>query len=640
VAQPVGEPVLRSIAYVIGVEIRPFSAVPPDIQQVVREGVKTLQQPVAFSVNGHRYLAYRYDHHFEAVLVAGPYALSSDPEHREVPTVTSETEARIPLALEAASEGIYQFTEQQRERIEIASQFELMNGAIIAITAKLSLDNVLNRIVDLARAVAGARYAALGVPGPGGELEKFITSGLTQEQRDAIGELPKGRGVLGALIRERRSMRLRNIADHPTSVGFPKNHPNMHSFLGVPIISRGEVVGNLYLTEKRFGDEFTPEDEQLVELLARHAAVAIENAKLYAVLLSHEERLRFVIDQLPEAVVLVETDPERVTMANQQVSNLLGWDMELPLPLAEFLRRNPRYGPDGRQLADDEMPVVRSLRHGEIVAHSEIAMARPDGSQLTLLVNSAPLRQPDGTIVAATIVFQDITLLKDAEQLKDDFLSLVSHELRTPLTTIHGGAQLLMETSVELEPAARQEILQDVLSESKRLVNLVENMVQLANIRAGRFRIEAEPVHVGFLIRRALRAVEDATAGREIRVEQAPDLLASGDIESLDQVLRNLLQNVAKYVPDQSPIDVHATERDGMVLISVRDYGKGIDPNELPLLFDRFQRGREKATTSGMGLGLYLSRMIVEAHGGQLWFELPDGGGSRFVFSVLKAEPE
>src|SRR5436309_2881827 len=152
----------------------------------------------------------------------------------------------------------------------------------IAIGSELSLDAVLERIVEAAAALTGARYAALGViDRTGMALERFITTGVDEQTRAAIGDPPRGRGILGVLIREAKTLRLRDLQDDPRSVGFPPNHPEMHGFLGVPILLRGVAYGNLYLTEKRSGDEFTEEDEELVTLLASQAAVAVENARLY-----------------------------------------------------------------------------------------------------------------------------------------------------------------------------------------------------------------------------------------------------------------------------------------------------------------------------------------------------------------------
>jgi two-component system, NarL family, sensor histidine kinase DevS len=152
----------------------------------------------------------------------------------------------------------------------------------VALASELSLDAVLQKIVEAAADLTEAQYAALGVIDPSGRgLERFVVTGLDKETQAAIGDPPHGRGILGALIDDAKSLRLENLGDDPRSVGFPPNHPPMRSFLGVPILLRGVAYGNLYLTEKARGEPFSAEDEELVTLLSSQAAVAIENARLY-----------------------------------------------------------------------------------------------------------------------------------------------------------------------------------------------------------------------------------------------------------------------------------------------------------------------------------------------------------------------
>ena len=153
--------------------------------------------------------------------------------------------------------------------------------AIVAVGSELDLATVLHRIVEAAVALADATYGALGVIGEPDRLSQFTTVGLDDEARARIGPLPSGRGILGLLIREPDPLRLRNLSDHQASFGFPPNHPPMSSFLGVPVRVRGEVFGNLYLTNKRSGDEFDAEDERVVVALAAAVGVAVENARLY-----------------------------------------------------------------------------------------------------------------------------------------------------------------------------------------------------------------------------------------------------------------------------------------------------------------------------------------------------------------------
>ena len=161
-------------------------------------------------------------------------------------------------------------------------RLRVLVDAGIALSSELSLDALLQQLVETAAQLTGARYAALGVIDSTGQgLERFLTTGIDPETHAAIGDLPRGRGILGVLIRDAKPLRLHDLGDDPRSVGFPDHHPPMRSFLGVPILLRGVAYGNLYLTEKIGGGDFTDEDEELTQLLAAQAAVAIENTRLY-----------------------------------------------------------------------------------------------------------------------------------------------------------------------------------------------------------------------------------------------------------------------------------------------------------------------------------------------------------------------
>ena len=177
----------------------------------------------------------------------------------------------------------------------------------MALASELSLDSLLQRLTEVAAELTDARYAALGVIDPtGSRLERFVTYGLDDEKRSAIGDPPHGRGILGALIDDARPLRLHAITDDPRSVGFPPNHPAMTTFLGVPVLLRGVAYGNLYLTEKAGDEDFTQADQELVELLASQAAVAIENARLYEASRRWSRQLESLIDV--SSAIARETD--------------------------------------------------------------------------------------------------------------------------------------------------------------------------------------------------------------------------------------------------------------------------------------------------------------------------------------------
>ena len=161
-------------------------------------------------------------------------------------------------------------------------ELRALTEAGVALTSELALETVLQRVVDIARELIGARYAALSVLGPSGEITRFITSGVSAEEREAIGDVPSGKGLLGVLLHEGDSLRLETISGDPRSASFPPSHPHMTSLLGVPLIFRSRIIGNLYLTDKIGERGFSDHDEELVRLLATQAAVAIRNAELHA----------------------------------------------------------------------------------------------------------------------------------------------------------------------------------------------------------------------------------------------------------------------------------------------------------------------------------------------------------------------
>src|SRR5215218_1599876 len=214
----------------------------------------------------------------------------------------------------------------------IHPRYERLLEAGITLASELSLPAALQRIVELAAELTGARYGALGVLGRDGAITQFITTGVTEEQRAAIGHIPVGRGILGVLIDDATPLRLHDIADDPRSVGFPPNHPPMHSFLGAPVTARGRVYGNLYLTEKQGGHDFDAEDERALVLLAAQAGVAIENAQLYEETRDRARRLE-AIRAITTAILAGTDTGELLALVVRHARELAGADLAtLALP--------------------------------------------------------------------------------------------------------------------------------------------------------------------------------------------------------------------------------------------------------------------------------------------------------------------
>jgi len=433
---------------------------------------------------------------------------------------------------------------QAREKgEELRRQLQALNEAAKALTAELSLDILLQKIVDLARELVSAKYAALGVPDGEGGLAQFLTSGISAQERRAIGAPPRGHGLIGLLLREPKPLRVPDIASDRRAYGFPPHHPRMTSFLGVPILSKGVILGNLYLTDKEGADEFSEDDERLVIMLAAHAAIAIENARLYEQS-QHDVRLK-------------------ATM------------------LRELGRKN------------------RELER----------------------VNEK---------------------LKELDRLKSEFVSLVSHELRAPLTNIQGAIELLLQPGSPLGLDTQRNMLEIIGEQSARLNRLVQGVLNIARIESGKLVLHRACVDMGPMIQHVVQHLGARTTQHRFEVVTAPELpQVWGDRDRVEEILTNLVDNAIKYSPHGGDIVIRAFPRDQEVVISVADSGVGIAPAELSKLFEKFHRvdSRDAREIYGHGLGLYICRKLVEAHGGRIWAESEPGRGSIFSFTLPQRPP-
>ncbi len=490
--------------------------------------------------------------------------------------------------------------------------------AALAVASELKLDAVLQRIVDLAREVVPSRYAALGVTDENGHIREFITSGVTLEEREAIGPIPQGHGLLAALIFDGVPLLVPNILGDPRSVGFPPNHPPMSSLLGVPIRLGERTLGDLYLTERIGQAGFDERDLVTLQALAAHAATAIDRAQLYrgierARRQAEEQRddLRIILESLP-AGVLIRREEGSLELANASaIEMILGSSQPASaLPLEDDDYR--LLGNDGGRLSGGQRPEARALQ-GAPDRNRQLLLERRDGSRLPILVQSAALRDAEGGAARVVVVMQDVRKLREAEQLKDDFLSLASHEFRTPLATIHGGAYLLANQGDGLDDQTRRELLADIVVESERLDRMLTNMLSVTSIQAGQLIPSTEPVLIEPLVRRAAVRV----GGRS----------------------PHLYENAVKYAPNGGDVWTRAIRRGDTIEIMVTDAGVGIAPEHASTVFDRFRRIGSDQSVRGMGLGLYLSRHLVEAQNGRITASSPGIGlGSTFTIGLPIAE--
>jgi signal transduction histidine kinase len=482
--------------------------------------------------------------------------------------------------------------------------------AVTSVSADLDLATLLRRIVEAAARLVDARYGALGVLGPDDRLAQFITVGIDDETRARIGPLPQGRGILGVLIHDPQSLRLTDLSRHPASAGFPAHHPPMHTFLGVPVRVRGEVFGNLYLTDKRGGGPFDADDQQLVEAMAASAAVAIENARLFA-----QARLR-------EAWSSGSAEVTRALLSGDDPGDVLGLiaararelvDAELAtiaLRHEDGLVVEVADGAEARAVIGHRLPLEGSLAGvvvstGETLrvvdATSDPRAAGPAQGQTaygpSLLV---PLRTAEDSVgvlsvsrlpgapgfsdqaedVLSGFAGQAAVALELAQQRRSAEQAALYADRDRIARDLHDlVVQRLFATGMRLDSVAAR-----VTDEQarERLLGAVEDLDEtIREIRTTIYSLQGTPRSNSDGVRsRILAAVESATGeegpATSVQFDGPVDALVDdGTTEDVLAVLREAISNATRH-GRASKVTVRLTVGDGTLVLEVADDGTGL----------------------------------------------------------------
>ncbi len=515
-----------------------------------------------------------------------------------------------------------------------------ISGAILALPTT-GLEAVFHAVAAESRRVTGAEYAALGIGSdPERPFAPFVVVGTPPDLLPKIGRWPRPVGTFGVVAREGVMLRAADIRAHPAFMGFPPGHPEMTSFLGVPIRYGGRIIGNLFLANKQGAREFTDQDAQMVDMLATRVGVSMEIARLYDAEAAGRAWLQAVIDQMPGAVVLLD--------AGGRIAAQSGWARAMSA--ADDGRRDP-FGnapsldlclPSGERLPPEEHPHVRALARGEPTTNLELVLRQPDGRLVPVLANAVQVRGPRGDVIGVTATFQDISVRKEVERMREEWTSVVAHDLRQPVSTIGLAAQLLQRSDASPSSEQGAKLLGRILAGAERLRTMIGELLDVTLLDARRLRVEPRAVEVAALVREVVERAAEITAGHPVSVREAgAPPVAWADPARIEQVLTNLLSNAAKYGDPGTEIGVDVEGRGREVEVAVSNRGRGVPPEELPRLFQRFVRsvGSHAADTPGIGLGLYICKELVEAQGGRIWAESASGEGMRFRFTLPAPAP-
>jgi len=341
-----------------------------------------------------------------------------------------------------------------------------------------------------------------------------------------------------------------------------------------------------------------------------------------------------ILDSLADGVVIYSTSGE-VVRRNVMAVRLLRYTPEIETMSVEervaFLRYERE---DGTPYLLHETPLARSLR-GETVYGEVVAMHFPDETRWVTL-NTAPIHTSDGQMLGVVASFTDITSLHELQEQQKVLIHLVSHDLRAPVTIIQGYADILADGLTEGQPDSPLKTATQAIRRGIRRLNvMIQDLVDSARADGGQLALECQPIALGEylpeMLERTAPALEVARIGVDI-LAGLPPILADSD--RLERIFTNLLSNALKYSDPGTPVLVGARRQDNEVIISVTDQGRGIPPEVIPHLFGRFYRAPGERKAEGIGLGLYITRLLVEAHGGRVWVKSEEGKGSTFFFSL------
>lgn len=577
--------------------------------------------------------------------------------------------------------------QRERDRDELLRSF-LEVGADV--TADLEIEQVLLRIVERSMELTGAPYGA-AVTIVDGAIDEFLHRGLSDEEVALLPHLPEGQGLLGLVLEARAPIRTDRIGDHPRSVGFPIKHVPMDAFLGIPLIHRGELVGAVYLSKPPGLEPFSPEDEELTVALGTFAAVGIANARLFATEIDRAERgdllrdiasrVRRSLDTNDVLAVTVEelglaADVDRcfIRLTEEDGRQLGPITFEWTRPGVESLRGDP-----DKQYAVGSLAAVTRMTQWTADIMTDERRDDPElQEQMQNLIEqdvrssvAAPLEWGEDLLGVVTFhsltprvwTESDIDLIEGAarevavalhhsrlystavrtadelarlDEMRRDFVQMVSHELRSPMTVIGGIADLLNKRFEQLPPENRKELVDTLSRESRRLMRLVSDVLDLEAIDQGRMSTSFEGVDIAAL---AQESIKDAGQPERTHLVIDPgETEITADRDRIKQIFINLLSNAFKFAPENEVVDVRITPDNEGVLAAVTDRGPGLSKEQAARLFHRFSR-LEQGKQPGSGLGLYLSKILVERHGGTIWVESEEGKGSTFYFKLPSTPP-
>ncbi len=540
--------------------------------------------------------------------------------------------ARLFAEIRRFTEELEQMVEERtRELADEKNRLEVLHTITTELASTLDLDEILLKTMDLASQATGNSLGMVLLRDP-------TTAGLTcraildekHTLRPGPQSVPTARSaLLQQVLEKREAVRIDDLQEDPRAQDLPDLPAGVRSAAVVPLVSAEATVGAILLSHPEPG--FFDEDQmRLLMTLGGEVATAIHNAELYSFINDQAQRLadmltyqqeeaskvRAILQSIADGVLVVDREGT-IIMVN---------------PAAVAILEMPREQLEGRSTRD--LPGL--FEEGGIFAQES---RRFEILGRFVSVASAPVVTNTGEELGRVYVMRDITREVEADRAKSEFISTVSHELRTPLTSIKGYVDLILLGSVgEISPMQRN-FLDVVRANANRLVDLINDLLDISRIETGRIVLNPEPISVLDLLEEVLESArtEIARKSLSLELEVPPDLpLVHADRKRILQVLNNLVSNAYKYTREGGRVAISARCTDGFVQVDVADTGVGISEEDQKKLFTRFFRADNPLAdeVGGTGLGLAISKSFVEMHGGRMWVQSELNVGSTFSFTL------
>ncbi len=501
-----------------------------------------------------------------------------------------------------------------------------------ALTAQLNLDELLQMVLEAATKILAGQAGIIALRDPDGSfiirasyglpraLVPYFELLLTDIPDDAdssrfhIPGLAKKLGLVAAEL----GLRLQQVVALPMSI-------------------RRELIGVLYIF-RAYGTRFTANDRQILASFADQAAIAVHNAQLYERISQEKRRLDAILEYSADGVLILDS-AHHIVVFNRALAQLSGWSAAEALgrhhdEVIRWARLETDLDLVGAVAGGWPLPSASSL-------YVEGDLRRRSGGTISVGITYAPLFDRERRLVNIIADVRDVTRFREADEIKSTFISVISHELKTPVALIKGYADTLMRKDACWDQDTMQESLTVIVEEAGRLNQLIDNLLDASRLQAGALPLEMDQVALDALAERVARHFRTQTQTHEIVLRFPPDLpVVEGDPGRLEQVLNNLVSNAIKYSPDGGRIEISGRALPNEVVVTVSDQGAGIPFEEQSRVFERFFRGARERNqrTPGAGLGLYLAKAIVKAHGGRIWVESRSGEGAAFSFAIPRQQ--